>query len=254
MNYKYVGKELLLDFLSGVPIFSVLARQIDSIASEKRFREIGEEIHHLENLIKMAHGVPNEGIISEALTLIEKVGSVKDFNFRKMKGCLAVMREINIRSKMGYANDPLIEYEECLKILKGQGNSKDLNKEFELVAYELEKEDLIYKHPSVSSPIGFHAISPQDYFFCRTDNIFQKWHPSEDADVVIDHMIKTKEENISLLELDKLLGWGPRRLNSAIAWLDYNGLIKKDYDFGSGISTGYVLWWIRLSEEAYLRS
>ncbi len=148
----------------------------------------------------------------------------------------------------GQENDPIIEFDDCLKVMEA-GGSKDAITDLKLVSYELEKELLVYRHPDASSPLGFHAVAPRDYFFCKTDRLFQKWDPETDAKKIIKKLILENEEAEQLSKIDEMFGWGPRRLNSAIAYMHYNGLIHNEHELG-GIR--YVLPDIRLSEEAFL--
>ena len=248
MNLMHIGKEIFLTALASLPPCGGIARQWDSIETKQRFKKIEGEIRQIWKSIQRNPASPLEGPIRKFTRLIEDNNLMPDFNFRKAESCMILLREISNNSKFGQSNDPLIKYDRCIRIVKNNINTVDLEKELKLVVYELEREDLIFKHASMNSPLGFHAISPKEYFFCRTDSIFQEWSPKHDAKEIVKLLIDGKHDSIAVEKLDVQLKWGPRRLNSAIAFLHLNKLIHKDHDLG-GIE--YILQWIRLEEETY---
>ncbi len=199
----------------------------------------------------------SESLYKKSLNEIEKrldeIPSKKadfpsNFDFQKSESCMIFLKEINTRSKLGQANDPFIKYDECIKIVKDNINTDDPEKELELIVYELVKEGLIYKRIDTSSRLGFAGIGPTEYFFCKTDSIFQKWDPKSDAKEIVKLFIKNNQDSATTEELDRKLKWGPRRLNSAIVFLYSNKSIQTKRELGG---TKYVLQWIRLTEEAY---
>lgn len=214
MNPRDVGKRMVLDLLSTLPYTGAIV----------------------------------EGSVRELMRLIESSELVPHSHFRKVESCMVFLKEINTRSELGQANDPLIEYDECIGMAKNSTHTEDPEEELELVVFELENEDLIYKLVSASSPLGFHAIGPKEYFFCKTDSVFQKWDPRRDAEEIVKLLVSDDEDSVSTEELDAQLEWGPRRLNSATASLDLADMIHHDHDLGG---PRYVLPWIRLTEEAY---
>ena len=159
------------------------------------------------------------------------------------------MRELNLKSQYGQDHDPIIECEQCLSLLRDPFPDS-YEKEFKLAAYELEEENLIHKLADANSSMGFHAISPNDFFFCRTDVLFQKWNPKIDAYAIIKHMLSEESEQLSLAEIDKVFQRGPRRMNSAVAFLYTLELIEDDHDLMIDMSTNFILPWIRLSGRA----
>ena len=116
--------------------------------------------------------------------------------------------------------------------------------------HELESDDLIKRHKGARGPKGIKAISPNDHFFCRTDFLFQNWNPSNDAETIVKFMIKEKKKIMPAKEIDNSLNFGFRRLNSAIAFLDYNDyIIDRNWSLGG---TNYFFPRLILKEEAYL--
>ena len=183
------------------------------------------------------------------LRIVEHNGMVPAVQFRKAESCMLLLKQLSQNSELGQANDPLIKYDDCLQLIREKIDGENGKKELGLAIYELEKSGLIYKHVSVNSPFGWHTIGPREYFFCMTDHIFQNWNPKTDGKSVIRLLLGRNDIAANLEELDKGLGWGPRRLNSALAFLYMNNLIHHNYELG-GIK--YVLPWARLTEEAHL--
>lgn len=236
-----IGKRILRDALCTIPYTGAIAREWDSFENDKRFKKMEQDIAKNPQL-------PLEGSIHKIIRLIKNNELVPDFDFRKAESCMILLKEINTRSKLGLTNDPFIKYEECIRIVKDNINTDDPEKELKLVVYELEKEDLIYKRIDMSSRLGFAGIGPTEYFFCKTDIIFQKWDPKSDAKEIVKLFIKNNQDSATTEELDRKLKWRLRRLNSAIVFLYSNKSIQTKRELGG---TKYVLQWIRLTEEAY---
>ncbi len=246
MDTKYIGKQIILNILTEIPFAGWIARQWDSIETDRRFKKIEQEITQIWEIVGNNPEASIEPVLYRFMDLIESNELVPSLDFRKTKSCMIFLREISNRSELGQPNDPVIEYDECINIVKDNIDDKDSERELKLVVYELEKKDLIYKHASGNSPLGFSSIGPKEYFFCKTDSIFQNWHPRYDAKEICN--LGVNKDQLSVQEIDGQLKWGPRRLNSAIAFLHLEGLIHHDSDLG-GIK--YVLPWIRFTEEAY---
>jgi len=250
MDIKEIGKRILQDALSILPYTPFIVVEWTRIENDKKFKEIEGEIKKIWEAIGKFSWKRLEVYILRLFKLLEDNNLLTTFNFRLSEACIGLAKEINNKSKLAQPNDPVIEYNECVKIIKNKIKDKDtkVEEQLRLIVYELERKDLIHKHADVNSPLGFHAISPKEYFFCRTDSIFQDWNPQEDAKEIVRFLINSKKNSISIEKLDAHFGWGPRRLNSAIAFLHKEKLIHKDYNLG-GIK--YILPRIRLSEEAH---
>jgi len=243
MEFKEIGKRIIQDLLASLPYGGGLATEWIRIETDSRIRKIEEKIGKSPQ-------PPFENYLLEFLRAVEDGKLLPDLKFRKAEACVILLKELNNKSKLAQPNDPVIEYNECVKIIKNKIKNEDtkVEEQLRLVVYELERKDLIHKHADANSLLGFHAISPKEYFFCRTDSIFQDWNPQEDAKEIVRFLINSKKNSISIEKLDAHFGWGPRRLNSAIAFLHKEKLIHKDYNLG-GIK--YILPRIRLSEEAH---
>jgi hypothetical protein len=81
---------------------------------------------------------------------------------------------------------------------------------------------------------GFHQIAPGEFFFAVTDAALQDWDPEEDARQLAAALVNMKATVVNLDAVDELLGWGPRRMNAAAAYLVMNAHAKPLKTHGSG--------------------
>jgi hypothetical protein len=249
METKRMAKRILLDLFSALPYTGVIVHEWDSIENDKRFIKIEKDIDRIFEMIENPSRLHLEEPIIKLLMLIDNEHLLPNFNFKKMASCLAIIKEVNLRSIYGQAVDPFIELEDLVKIIEAIDNTKNPLDEIKLAVYELKKNDLIYDAPDARSPLGFHAIYPKEYFFCKTDCMYQSWDPKSDALEIIKLLIAEKDGMMSVENIDTAFTWGPRRLNSSIALLYLNGLINRQHELG-GVK--YILPWLWLTEEAYL--
>ena len=77
-----------------------------------------------------------------------------------------------------------------------------------------------------SGPPGFTQICPRPQLFFRTDRALRGWITEADAKAVAVELVKAGTESVSLEDLDRQLGWGPRRLNPAADYLRLNGVVR----------------------------
>ena len=82
-------------------------------------------------------------------------------------------------------------------------------------------------------PAGFSEISPTASLFLATDQALQSWEPSTDAVALAAVLINCGDDFAELAEADRILGWGPRRLNPAAAYLSRNGIVRPLQEMGS---------------------
>ncbi|HHT9124900.1 MAG TPA: hypothetical protein ACFYD6_03675 [Candidatus Brocadiia bacterium] len=234
--------DIFLDVLSFVPNMGPIVRKLDSIKNDLKLKDVKYEIEKIWNVIDKNPLLSFEVPILKSLKLIENNELVPNFNFRKAESCMALLKEINVRSKFGRENDPFIECNECIRIIKNNiPTVEGPEKELKLVVHELEKEDLIHRHP-------YAIISPKKYFFCKTDRLFQKWDPVQDAKKVVELLVDNKQDSASPEYVDRQFKWGPRRLNSAIAYLHLKKRIEHNIKPESG---EYFLPLLKLTREAY---
>jgi hypothetical protein len=84
---------------------------------------------------------------------------------------------------------------------------------------------------------GYHGIASREALFARYDHLFMDWNPERDARVIGAVLVAGGLQVVDTKELADELGFLPRRMNPAIAWLLERGLLKRrdyaagDYDF-----------------------
>ena len=79
--------------------------------------------------------------------------------------------------------------------------------------------------------IGHYA--PQPALFVDFDEAFMPFRPSEDARTLANRMVTGEEGAVDTRQLAETLGWEPRRMNSAICYLERVGAIKARHALAS---------------------
>lgn len=124
-------------------------------------------------------------------------------------------------SRRAHVWDPQVSFTELMKQL-------DLTKD--------DLEDALSELHDVMkdlSSTGFRAIGPAEGFFARFDSIFMDWDPEADARVVAASLVSKGMQMQGAQEVAKQLGFEPRRMNPAIAWLRQRGLLdSRNYAVG----------------------
>jgi hypothetical protein len=121
------------------------------------------------------------------------------------------------RSETGLSLDPLLGAAEVRTVLN---LAED---QVAMAADELEEGGLVKLHHAVGEGnIGFFRISPTARFFIKTDPAIKGWHPNQDARALAAAILNKSNEGLAMAEADRLLGWGPRRINPAAQYLDEN--------------------------------
>jgi hypothetical protein len=99
--------------------------------------------------------------------------------------------------------------------------------ELELAADELQELRWATARGNIrTGEIGFGIISPEPLLFCHIDPHVKGWNPETDAHALAVALVNSGEDTMRLEEADKLLGWGPRRINPAAYYLRSLGLAK----------------------------
>jgi hypothetical protein len=85
-----------------------------------------------------------------------------------------------------------------------------------------------------SGPAGFSSLQPLPKLFFKTDPFLRGWDPEEDAVALAAAMINVaRSDCVQLDEVDKHLGWGPRRINPAADYLAAYGYVNPSRSAGS---------------------
>jgi hypothetical protein len=86
---------------------------------------------------------------------------------------------------------------------------------------------------SGSGPARFSAIQPKPQLFFRTDLALCGWDTKKDALALAAAMVNSGGDQAALADMDRQLGWGPRRINPAADYLSAYGYVERSKSFGS---------------------
>lgn len=89
---------------------------------------------------------------------------------------------------------------------------------------------------------GSKDISPLLQLFVNCDSSWQSWSPREDGASIADSVIASPDQTLNVPQCAATRGWGPRRMNPAVGWLEANDLIA--IGKGDGIFP-WTAWWLR---------
>lgn len=219
----------------GGPAAAVLAKLAEDLWSDQEQSELERRIAAIEHAI----GRDPEAVrvnLDGVMTII--AGRTAPDQLRHATSCLAVISALNTRSRHATDWDPHFTEEDVLEVLRGVPGVASAEKELALVVHELDRAGLIRRYVS--------DIGPSEDFFAKTDPLFQPWNPRDDARELCRRAQET-ENRIHLRQLDQQLGWGPRRMNAAIAYLKTNGLAD---DYGGMMNGEYLNHDVTLTTEA----
>lgn len=86
---------------------------------------------------------------------------------------------------------------------------------------------------------GFTYISPKPLLFIETDPSLKGWYPRQDAKALAAAMVNARADFVDLETADKVLLWGPRRINAAAHCLHHNGHAQR---VGGHTAGGYAYY------------
>ena len=130
-----------------------------------------------------------------------------------------ITKLIIMKSENGLAGDPQLSPSE----LKTELNLPD----DDIISGVDELQDFGYidvLEVMGAQPYGFISIIPKERIFVEFDSLMKQWDPAKDAVSVAALIINNNEQNVG--QFEKLLGWEPRRLNSAINYLIERNLVN----------------------------
>jgi hypothetical protein len=104
-----------------------------------------------------------------------------------------------------------------------------------MAASELEDYGYVKRGiDSGSGPAGFSYLQPRAELFFRTDPALHGWDPAQDAVALAAAMVNlARHDGVTLADVDKHLGWGPRRLNPAAEYLASYNYVNASRSMGS---------------------
>lgn len=241
-----VGLSLLSGLLRDVPGFGGVLRLFDKWETDARVGKVEADVQRLLEKIGR-DGRSLDAYVREAIRIALATGSTDAPQLRKADSCLVMLRELNTRSKLGLEWDPDLKRDAAVALIRSLLNPADPISELRAVVSELKRSDLILVNSDANAPaeLPWEAIGPSREFFCRTDRMFQSWNPEEDAKEICRH--SKAERRFDASQLEALLGWGPRRFNSAAVHAQLRRWIEVPYR--SAHHPKYVLPWAYLTEE-----
>jgi len=163
---------------------------------------------------------------------------------RHPQSCRALAMSLSARSREGLEWDPQITWEEALEVVRPLGGVIDAEKELNLVVHELERADLVKTAADANSPSGWHMLGPTGDFFWKTDALFRSWNPRDDAREICKRA-EPPDNGFALQKLAQDLGWEPRRLNAALAFMVAHALVEASDSYASP----YLFPWGHLTAE-----
>jgi len=230
------------------PYIGFFYRIRNNIVNQEKIEWLDERINNIELQIK-SRNAPYD-LIEQTIIQMHDENIISQREYRKQESCMRLIKALNEGSEKAWSIDPLLSFNKCYDIISKDKEIEDVRHEFLLAVHELDSDSLIKIHKGARGPKGIKGISPDKYFFCQTDFLFQNWNPSEDAKTIFQLMAKEKKEIMRAYDIDDSLNYGPRRLNSALAHLDYNDyIIDRNWSLGG---TDYLFPQVILTEDAYL--
>ena len=101
--------------------------------------------------------------------------------------------------------------------------------------YELEGRGLVVSHRgSNAGPLGFIRVVPEAALFVAFDETYHDWNPEEDSLRLAAELMNRDEDGERLATFAGRLGWKPRRMNPAVAYLIERDLVRSSDAIGTG--------------------
>jgi len=148
---------------------------------------------------------------------------------------------LNKLSEHGLHHDPMVSSASLCSKLSFTGD------ELALVADELADHGWIELiKTSGIGKAGFSTLFPTTSLFIETDPFVQGNDPKSDARELATLLTRQPDGSANLSELDKLLAWGPRRINPAAGCLQQKEYVQTSKTLGSH---PYIMSWIRATEK-----
>jgi hypothetical protein len=131
-----------------------------------------------------------------------------------------IAAEIVGQSKVGREGDPAIRVEELL------ASTGLTEQDFEVAVDELERRFLVKPLRATGCPpLGYYAVEAIKYIFIDLDLVFMNWSPRKDAVRIAVELLNSECYGLSSEDVSVKLGWTPRRMNPALAYLIHQGAV-----------------------------
>jgi hypothetical protein len=198
------------------------ARELSPLLAPFLSPELNDFNRDITQLVNDIHGVSRKPPLGAAPTAV--VG--RPVNSGYSAAAMAVARVFVERSENGMWADPQVRVED-LPELSG--------------LTEEDAEDAIHE---LSSFVEVHHrmyVLPKAEFYAAFDAYFCDWNPAEDALLLATAMINDRSYPAGPKEIGNTVGWPPRRLNPAIAYLAARNLVTSHDSIGSAAFNVYLV-------------
>jgi hypothetical protein len=135
---------------------------------------------------------------------------------------------MNLDSRGGLRHDPDLECCELVDLFRNMGAEEPV-KVLRMSIFELVQQNLVEQLTIGEYVEGLNhtSIGPSDSFFFKTDSLFQNWLPQEDARKAIQLAGQENQRTILCENVMNKFNWSIRRMNSALKFMEHNGLIER---------------------------
>lgn len=140
---------------------------------------------------------------------------------------------LNSKSESGMTHDPILSLDEIINTLSMQ---EDLAEE---AIDELKDDGFVEVILAINSP---PRVFPHNRLFWETDPVLRGWNPPDDARILASMLVNSNQDGAQISELDRQLGWGPRRINPATTFLVEHDIVMASKVAGTN---PYACAWIK---------
>lgn len=137
-------------------------------------------------------------------------------------GAIAVAQYLAKQSQNACSFDPMLQPHEIAEALEMP------IEEVRLAILDLYDAGLVWR-----SDHGDNSVAPNGNLFVEFDASVMPFDPAEDAIIVANRLISEGGEDAGTEELATALGWSPRRMNSAISYLERAGAVDARHSLAS---------------------
>lgn len=172
-----------------------------------------------KDLVARLHGVSRKPKLGDAPRYVQTVPSGLD---GWAPSAVAVAQFLVKSSEHAMSLDPIVEHE---AIAEATGLPGD---EIRIALLDLYDAGMLWRSDGWDE-----SVAPEGAMFAEFDASVMGFDPAADALTVVNRVLSEEHQSVSVPVLAETLGWPPRRMNSAICYLDRVGVIGTRSSFGS---------------------
>lgn len=175
--------------------------------------------NELKALVGRFHGVSRKPPLGTKPTYVRTVPSGLG---GWSEAAVAIGRHLVLTSEHGRAHDPIVTVDDLIAVT---GLARD---DVRVAVLDLKEAGYLWE----GSLRGHYAA--EKALFVDFDEAFMPFSPKADALVVANRMVSSDEKALSTKTLAEEFDWKPRRMNSAICYLERAGVIETRHALASG--------------------